>query len=102
MMKLITMILLVLIVEVGILFGISFYFSVDLVSTMFFGSVFFVLISYFMSSSGDMFTKMQEVDAFQALGGRYVPKYEKYTLQIGPFMIGSVLCFVVYLIIVYI
>ncbi|RXJ04532.1 hypothetical protein DS745_03880 [Anaerobacillus alkaliphilus] len=101
MVKLIAMILFVLIVELGILFGISFYFEVDLLSTLFFGAVFFVFISYLMSSSGDMFTRGQEAAAFQASGGRYIPKYEKFTMQIGPFMIGSVLCFVVYLVLSY-
>ncbi|QOY35151.1 hypothetical protein AWH56_020985 [Anaerobacillus isosaccharinicus] len=93
--------LLVLAVELGILFGISFYFEVHLLSTLFFGSVFFVFFAFLLGSSGDMLSKKQELAAFQATGGRYIPKYEKLTLTVGPLLVGSVLCFLAYFVFSY-
>ncbi|MCT8138436.1 hypothetical protein H1D32_12185 [Anaerobacillus sp. CMMVII] len=94
-------VLLVLATELALLIGIAFFFDVNLLTTLFFGSAFFVFVAYLLSSSGDAFTKMQEVAAFDATGGKYQPKYEKLTLQFGPFLSGSILCFIAYFVIAY-
>ncbi|MCG1022951.1 hypothetical protein [Sutcliffiella horikoshii] len=88
--------LLVLVAEIGILFGISTYFDFNLLSTMFFGSLFFVFIAFFTSSSGDIFTKNSEAAVLNSMAGRYTPKHTTPTLKIGPFLLGSLLCVVVY------
>ncbi|MCM3617461.1 hypothetical protein M3936_07710 [Sutcliffiella horikoshii] len=96
MKKYIITLLLVLAVEIGILFGISTYFDFNLLSTMFFGSLFFVFIAFFTSSSGDIFTKNSEAAVLGSMAGRYTPKHTTPTLKVGPFLLGSVLCVVVY------
>ena len=94
-------VLLVLAVELGILFGLSLYFHVDFLSILFFGSAFFVFFAFLLGSSGDMISKKQELAAFQMTGGRYIPKHEKLSLRVGPFLVGSILCFVAYFVISY-
>lgn len=101
MFRYFTYVLLVLAVELGILFGISFYFHVDFLSTLFFGSAFFVFFAFLLGSSGDMLSKKQELAVFQATGGNYIPKHEKLTLRVGPLLVGSILCFIAYFVISY-
>ncbi|MCH1625018.1 hypothetical protein [Fredinandcohnia quinoae] len=89
--------LLVLLIELGILFGVAFYFDYHLLSTMFFGSVIFTFIAYLLGSSGDALSKNSEVAVFHALAGRHQPKHEKAVVRLGPFLVGSIFCFIVYL-----
>jgi hypothetical protein len=101
MKKYLITILIILAFEVGILFGISFFFDTNLLSTMFFGSVFFILFAFITSSTGDVFSKNSQTAAFDAVGGSYKPTHEKLTLKIGPFLVGSILCLVVYFVLSY-
>ncbi|WP_096153241.1 MULTISPECIES: hypothetical protein [Bacillus] len=89
----------VLVVELGILFGFSFFFDTNLLSTLFFGSLFFVFFAFLMGSTGDALSKNSQVAVFDALLGSYKPEHEKATLTIGPFLVGSILCFICYFII---
>lgn len=95
--KYISFVLLVLGTEVGILYGVSVYFDYDFLSTMFFGSLFFSLFAFLIGSTGDVFTKNSEAGVFYNQGGAYQPKHPNMTLKISPFLVGSLLCFVVYL-----
>lgn len=87
----------VLAIELVILFGISYFFEFNLLSTMFFGSISFVLLAFILGSSGDAFLKNAQVAVFDSLAGSYQPKHEKLTLRVGPVMVGSILCVIVYL-----
>ena len=91
--------LIVLVVELGILFGFSYFLETNLLSTLFFGSLFFVFFAFLMSSTGDALSKNSQVAVFDALLGSYKPEHEKATLTIGPFLVGSILCFISYFII---
>lgn len=90
------MLLIVVAVELGLLFGISFFFDFNLLSTMFFGSLTFVIVAFLLGSTGDAFSKNAELSIFEALAGRYQPKHEKATLRVGPFLVGSIICFILY------
>ncbi|WP_449539684.1 hypothetical protein [Ferdinandcohnia sp. Marseille-Q9671] len=96
MVRFMTYSLLVTAVEVAILFGISLYFDYNLLTTMFFGSCFFVLFAFLTGSSGDIFTKNSEVAVFNTFLGSYKPRNDKLTLRVNPFLVGSLLCMVVY------
>ncbi|KPB03037.1 hypothetical protein [Bacillus sp. CHD6a] len=96
MVKFLITLLIVLAVEIGILLGISTYFDFNLLSTMFFGSLAFVFLAFFTSSSGDIFTKNSEAAVFDSMAGRYTPQQQRPTLNIGPFLLGSLLCLAVY------
>ena len=89
-------VLLVLILEIGLLIGISIFFETNMVNTMFFGSCFFVLFAFLIHSTGDALSKNSQAAVFHSLIGHYQPKHEKATLSISPFLIGSILCFAVY------
>lgn len=101
LLRYIVFVLLVLGIELGILFGVSFYFDINLLSTMFFGSSLFIIFAFIISTSGDVLTKNAELGAFYSQGGAYKPRHEKMTLKIGPFLVGSILCLVVYFILTY-
>ncbi|MCA1320616.1 hypothetical protein LC085_11905 [Bacillus tianshenii] len=96
MKKYLILVAVVLAIELGILFGISFFFDFNLLSTMFFGSVSFVLLAFILGSTGDVFSKNSQVAVFDSLAGSYQPKHEKMTLRVGPVMVGSILCVLVY------
>ncbi|MFS0861945.1 hypothetical protein [Fredinandcohnia sp. 179-A 10B2 NHS] len=98
MVRYILYVLLVAAVEVGILTGISVYFDYNFLTTMFFGSFTFALIAFVLSSSGDVLTKGSEMAAFDTLLGAYKPRHEKATLRLNPFLVGSLLCLVVYVV----
>lgn len=98
MIKYLISLIIVLAAEIGILLGISIYFDFNLLSTMFFGSLAFVFLAFFTSTSGDIFTKNSEAAVFDSLAGRYTPQHQKPTLHIGPFLLGSLLCLAVYFI----
>jgi len=99
--KYIFFVLLVLVLEIGILVGISMYFDTNLVNTMFFGSCFFVLFAFLISSSGDALSKNSQVAVFDSLLGSYKPQHEKTTITISPFLVGSILCLVAYFLLYY-
>ncbi len=96
--KYIGLVFLVLLIEIGVLLGIYSFFKTNLLSTMFFGSISFMIFAFITGSKGDVFTKQSELAAFESQAGAYKPKHEKLTLRIGPFLIGSILCFIVYLV----
>jgi hypothetical protein len=77
------------------------YFDTNLVNTMFFGSCFFVLFAFLISSSGDALSKNSQVAVFDSLLGSYKPQNEKTTLTISPFLVGSILCLVAYFLLYY-
>ncbi|MCM3596763.1 hypothetical protein M4D55_13415 [Metabacillus idriensis] len=85
-----------LIVEAALILGISFFFKTDFLTTMFFGSAFFIFFAFLIGSSGDLLSRNSEFAAFNAMGGRYEPKYDKVTFRISPFLIGSILCMILY------
>jgi hypothetical protein len=101
MIRYLLFVLLVLVVELGIIFGLSKYFDADLLTTMFFGAAFFIFFAFLTGSSGDLLSKNAEFAAYTSMGGQYEPKHEKLTLKISPFLIGSILCFIVYLVMSY-
>ncbi|WP_191560125.1 hypothetical protein [Metabacillus idriensis] len=96
MKKYIFFVLLVLVLELGILVGVSMYFNTNLVNTMFFGSCLFVFFAFLISSTGDSLSKNSQAAVFDSLLGSYKPQHEKTTLTISPFLVGSILCFVAY------
>ncbi|QOR64819.1 hypothetical protein IM538_13235 [Cytobacillus suaedae] len=96
--RLVFFVLLVLVIELGILFGVSIFLNMNLLSTMFFGSVGFILIAFITGSKGDAISKGGQFAVFESLGGAYKPEHEQASLRIGPFLLGSILCFVVYVI----
>ncbi|MBD8071092.1 hypothetical protein [Bacillus sp. PS06] len=98
MKKYIGVVLLVLIIELAVLFGIHLYFDTNLLSTLFFGSIIFSFFAFITGSRGDALSKQSELAAFDSQAGAYKPKHEALTLRVGPFLIGSLLCFIVYLI----
>lgn len=102
MVRYMTYALLITAVEVAVLFGISLYFDANMLTTMFFGSCFFILVAFLMGSSGDIFTKNSEVAVFNSFLGSYKPRHEKAKLTISPFLTGSLLCLVVYFVADYI
>ncbi|MDR0139601.1 hypothetical protein RFW18_17745 [Metabacillus idriensis] len=85
-----------LIVEVAFIWGISFFIQTDLLTAMFFGSAFFIFFAFLTGSTGDLLSRNSEYAAYISTGGRYEPKYDKVTFRISPFLIGSILCMVVY------
>lgn len=85
-----------LIVEVSLIWGISFFIQTDLLTAMFFGSAFFIFFAFLTGSTGDLLSRNSEFAAFNAMGGRYEPKYDKVTFRISPFLIGSILCMILY------
>ncbi len=91
------MLLLVVGIEIGLLFGISYFFDFNLLSTMFFGSISFIIVAFLLGSTGDALSKNAELAVFESLAGSYHPKHEKATLRVGPFLVGSIVCFIVYL-----
>lgn len=101
MVRHMTFALLVTAVEVAILFGISLYLDANLLTTMFFGSCFFILVAFLMGSSGDVFTKNSEVAVFNTFLGSYKPRHEKAILKINPFLTGSLFCLIVYFVMEY-
>ncbi|MFC4323173.1 hypothetical protein [Litchfieldia salsa] len=98
MKRYIGFVLLVLVFELGLLFGISIFFDTDLLSTMFFGSILFSVFAFILGSSGDVFSAHSHAATFEASGGNYKPNSEKLTLKIGPLLSGSILCFIVYIV----
>ncbi|WP_078547860.1 hypothetical protein [Litchfieldia alkalitelluris] len=98
MKRYIWLVLLVLGLELGVLLGISLFFDTDLLSTMFFGSIFFMFFAFITGSTGDVFSKTGQLAAFESQAGAYKPKHETLSLRIGPFLVGSIVCFIVYLI----
>lgn len=98
MKRYIVFVLLVLGIELSVLFGISIYFSANLLSTMFFGSIGFSILAFLMGTNGDAFSKNSQMKTFEVTGGAYIPKHEETTLKIGTFLLGSILCFIVYLV----
>lgn len=99
MLKYFLLILMVAAIEGGLLVGFSFLLEADLLTTLFFGSIFFVFLSYTISSTGGLLSKNSEAKVYYAQAGSYQPKHEKETLKINPFLLGSVLCFISYFII---
>lgn len=96
MKKYILLVLLVLVIELGILFGVSLIFNTDLVNTMFFGSCLFAFFALIMSSTGDALSKNSQVAVFDMLLGSYKPEHEQASITINPLLVGSILCLVVY------
>ena len=94
-------ILFVLAVELGILFGISYFFKADLLTTMFLGSLFFIFFAFIVGSKGDALTKGSELAVFKTFVGAYQPKHENPSMKIGPFLLASIFCLIVYLIMSY-
>ncbi len=68
---------------------------------MFYGSCFFTFFAFLMSTTGDALSKNSQVAVFDTLLGSYKPQHEKMTFTISPFLIGSVLCLVVYFVLYY-
>ncbi|MEH7386412.1 hypothetical protein V7147_13545 [Bacillus sp. JJ1521] len=101
MKKYVFLVLLVLVFELSILYGISLYFETNLVNTMFLGSCIYIIFSFLMSPTGDVLAKNSQVAVFDMLLGRYKPQHEKLTLIISPFLIGSILCFGMYFVLYY-
>ncbi|WHX41118.1 hypothetical protein QNH36_02845 [Mesobacillus sp. AQ2] len=94
-------VLLVLVLELGLLFGVSHYFETNLVDTMFLGSVGFTIIAFLFSSKGDALSKNSQVAVFHMFLGNYKPQHEKATFTINPFLVGSLLCFIAYFVLYY-
>ncbi|WP_193539296.1 hypothetical protein [Cytobacillus luteolus] len=91
-------VLLVLGIELAILFGIFMFLNTNLLSTMFFGSVGFILVAFITGSKGDAISKGGQLAVFESLGGAYKPEHEQASLRVGPFLLGSILCFILYVI----
>ncbi|WP_417898328.1 hypothetical protein ABN702_19255 [Bacillus haimaensis] len=85
-------VLLVLVVEIGILVGISLIFDTNLLTTFFYGSCFFTFFAFLIGTTGDALSKNSQVAVFDSLLGSYKPQHEKMTFSISPFLIGSLLC----------
>ncbi|WP_010283170.1 hypothetical protein [Bacillus timonensis] len=101
MVRYIAFALLITAIEVAVLFLVSLYFDANLLTTMFYGSCFLILFAFLMGSSGDIFTKNSELAVFNTLLGSYKPRHEKFVLRISPFLTGSILCLVVYVVMEY-
>ncbi|MEH7380990.1 hypothetical protein V7138_10960 [Bacillus sp. JJ1533] len=102
MKKYIILVFLVLVIELSVLFGISLFLDTNLVNTMFLGSCIFIVFAFLMSSTGDVLSKSSQAAVFDMLLGRYKPQYEKMTLNISPFLVGSILCFGMYFVLYYV
>lgn len=94
-------VLLVVVLELSLLFGISLFFDTNLVNTMFLGSCIFIIFAFLMSSTGDVFSKNSQKAVFDMFLGSYKPQHEKMTLKISPFLVGSILCFGMYFVLYY-
>src|SRR5690554_5017264 len=99
MVRYITFAFLITVVEVAVLFGISLYFDANLVTTLFFGSCFFIIVAFLTCSSRDIFRKNSELAVFNTFLGSYRAKHERIILKISPFLTGSFLCLGVYFVI---
>ncbi|THE13062.1 hypothetical protein E1I69_09335 [Bacillus timonensis] len=95
-------VLLVVIVELCLLFGISLFFDTNLANTIFLGSCIFAIFAFLMSSTGDVLSKSGQMAVFDALLGGYKPQHEKMTLRISPFLVGSIFCFGMYFVLYYV
>ncbi|MFD1778509.1 hypothetical protein ACFSFW_07495 [Fredinandcohnia salidurans] len=101
MKKYMIFVLVVVVLELGLLFGISLFFDTNLVNTMFLGSCIFMIFAFLMSSTGDVFSKNSQKAIFDMFLGSYKPQHEKMTLKISPFLVGSILCFGMYFVLYY-
>lgn len=101
MKKYVVFVLLVLVLELSLLYGISLFFDTNLVNTMFLGSWIFIIFAFLMSSTGDFISKTGQMAVFDMLLGSYKPQHEKITLRISPFFVGSILCFGMYFVLYY-
>ncbi|WP_139785653.1 hypothetical protein [Cytobacillus gottheilii] len=94
-------VLLVLVLELGLLYGIAILLNTNLADTMFIGSLILVFFAFIMSSTGDVLSRNTQRAVFNMSLGSYKPEREKTTLSINPFLVGSILCLVAYFVLYY-
>lgn len=94
-------VLLVLVIESALLYGISLYFHTNLANTWFIGSLLLVFFAFIMSSTGEDLPKRKDAAIFEMMAGPYEGQHKKTTLSISPFLVGSILCFIAYFVLYY-
>ncbi|WP_077617472.1 hypothetical protein [Bacillus sinesaloumensis] len=100
MVRYTTFALLITTMEVAFLIGVSLYIDANLLTTMFFGSIVFIIVAFLMGSSDDIFTNNSEFAVFNnTFLGR--ARHQKGNFKLSPFFSGSLLCLGVYFVMNY-